>query len=235
MKIKYVTFTGADDSIQPNDLISISKDYPFVEWGILFSKNQGNRYPSEDWIYNLVCQKAHAIQKDNDLTFNLSGHLCGAYAKELLKGRLTLNDQQYPLTEAFGRFQINMGQEAIEILNKEKIIEQMNRTNAQFILQLHNGSQPVWEELNHLPNCSTLYDQSGGRGILQNSWQSPKHHLTGYAGGLGPDNLEDELFKIGNVIGDKEIWIDMESKVRTDDQFDLSKCIQCLQIVSKRM
>ena len=40
--------------------------------------------------------------------------------------------------------------------------------------------------------------------------------LGAYAGGLGPDNLEEELKRIEEVAGDRTIWIDMETKVRSD-------------------
>ena len=34
-----VTITGADDSIQPSQLLDLQKEFPFVEWGILLSRN----------------------------------------------------------------------------------------------------------------------------------------------------------------------------------------------------
>lgn len=36
--INKVTVTGADDSIDPGDLISIQQEYPFVEFAILLSR-----------------------------------------------------------------------------------------------------------------------------------------------------------------------------------------------------
>ena len=46
--------TGADDSVDPKELFRISEKYPFVEWGILFSKSATGRYryPSKEWIVN---------------------------------------------------------------------------------------------------------------------------------------------------------------------------------------
>jgi len=41
MKINKITITGADDRTKISDLVQLQKDYPFVEWGILFSKEQG--------------------------------------------------------------------------------------------------------------------------------------------------------------------------------------------------
>ena len=77
MKIYKVTMTGADDSINPNELIEISKKYPFVEWGILVSRNsQGsNRFPSLQWM-----DKLHEL---NTVNLLLSCHLCGTYIFKL--------------------------------------------------------------------------------------------------------------------------------------------------------
>ena len=52
MILDRVTITGADDSIKATDLIPLSKRFPFVEWGILLSKNnEGSfRFPTRDWI-----------------------------------------------------------------------------------------------------------------------------------------------------------------------------------------
>ena len=43
MKLTKVTLTGADDFTDPKRLIEISREYPFVEWGILFSLKHSKR------------------------------------------------------------------------------------------------------------------------------------------------------------------------------------------------
>jgi len=58
--------------------------------------------------------------------------------------------------------------------------------------------------------------------------------LCGYAGGLNPDNIEQELIKIEAVVGDAEIWIDMESGIRNKkDELDLEKCERVLAIAER--
>ena len=80
-----------------------------------------------------------------------------------------------------------------------------------------------------------LFDSSGGRGVVEKSWPKIPHHeygpiWCGYAGGLGPDNIKEELQKIEEAVGEAEIWIDMETKLRNKkDQFDLNLCEQVLQ------
>jgi hypothetical protein len=53
--IKQVTVTGVDDSIPPESLTGLYTAYPFVEFGILCSKNNTGmrRFPSQKWIEGL--------------------------------------------------------------------------------------------------------------------------------------------------------------------------------------
>ncbi len=62
----------------------------------------------------------------------------------------------------------------------------------------------------------------------------------GYAGGLGPDNLEEQLELISAAAGDCSFWVDMEGKLRTLDEtecdwFDLGKARRCLEAVKAGM
>lgn len=46
-----------------------------------------------------------------------------------------------------------------------------------------------------------------------------------YAGGIGPDNIQQELRRIRQVAQGHKVWIDMETKVRSnsDNLFDFNK------------
>lgn len=65
------------------------------------------------------------------------------------------------------------------------------------------------------------------------AWPSPFPNRTcGYAGGLGPDNLETELPRIIGAARKHPFWIDMESSLRgLDDCFDLGKAAVSVRIV----
>jgi hypothetical protein len=53
----------------------------------------------------------------------------------------------------------------------------------------------------------------------------------GYAGGLGSDDLGEQLERIGEVAGEAEFWVDMESRVRIPgDLLDLGKVVRCLEM-----
>ena len=81
------------------------------------------------------------------------------------------------------------------------------------------------------PNHAVLFDESAGRGISPDSWDAPLDgHFSGYAGGLKPDNVAQNLETIAKVAKGHVTWIDMETGVRTDDKFDLAKVRRVLEI-----
>lgn len=79
--------------------------------------------------------------------------------------------------------------------------------------------------------ASYLLDASCGAGIDTpiEIVTSPGVHI-GYAGGIGPDNVEGKLRTLLEHPTDDKFWIDMETRVRTEDWFDLDKVEQVLEI-----
>jgi phosphoribosylanthranilate isomerase len=74
-----------------------------------------------------------------------------------------------------------------------------------------------------------LFDASSGRGIAPAAWPAHPGRRVGYAGGIKPDNVLDVIRAGVGAAG--PYWIDMESGVRTDDRFDLTKCRQVCEAV----
>ncbi len=55
-----------------------------------------------------------------------------------------------------------------------------------------------------------------------------------FAGGLGPENPDEQLECLVAVTEDRTIWIDMQSKIRSEaDELDLEKVSRCLEIASR--
>lgn len=234
MFIKYVTLTGADDSIAPSDLIPLTEKYPFVEWGILFSQNKSGveRYPSLYWVDSLVDSVA-ATHK-----INLAAHLCGKWADDALKGEITfLRDDRY--RRAFQRIQLNLGKDRLKTaIGSEDLRRAKEVVKQQVMLGGNYGVVRPDPDYFIRARVSPLFDASGGRGILTLNWPKPLEYsqcklFCGYAGGLGPDNIADELKRIEEVVGDGHIWIDMESRLRTGEKFDLEKCERVLQVAQQ--
>jgi hypothetical protein len=82
-----------------------------------------------------------------------------------------------------------------------------------------------------------LFDRSHGTGVLSGTWPAPYRTIaTGYAGGLGPDNLQEQLDRINRVVPvNVPIWVDMETKLRSPDNltFDLDKCQRVVEITER--
>lgn len=227
MKLDRVTITGADDSIDPEALLPLTERYPFVEWGILFSgKNQGTyRYPSHDWLHKFSLA-ARGLP-------NLSAHLCGQWVRELvLSGRGTWWERYASLCDIFSRVQLNFhgqyhkaGQGFIGELRRLKVHD--------FIFQHDGVNDGLISTFTNNPNLRVcpLFDRSGGAGIVPKEWPKPIWAYQGYAGGLGPENIADEIRRIEDVVGDSRIWIDMETRVRSEDdtKLMLDKVERCLE------
>jgi len=225
-----VSLTGADDLINPEDLLALSLEFPFVEWAILFSpKRTGSpRYPSAEWVAKLrdLWRKSFVNNKPQ---MRLAAHFCGQIARDTLAGkdnwlqdkiefdRIQLNGYNAPADKAFIGMARLWPLEFILQVRKEDQL-QIAATDAALInVQFNTGK------------ASLLYDPSGGRGIETFKWPvNPQGVTMGYAGGIKPANVLEVLKEIGPV--DAPFWIDMESGVRTaDDKFDLAACRSILE------
>ncbi len=243
MKIKTVTITGADDNTDIRAMIELSKKFPFVEWGLLFSPNPDRkgtaRYPSIAWIKKL--QRVLNLQMAiNGEKLNFCAHFCGGYMKEFLaSGSMAsaLSDMcDINITRFFNRYQYNFNAQSIVVC--KEFWSHFGRMSSPVIIQLNKNNKEVCEtlivEVGYNKNVQFLHDASGGLGISPKEWGMPvENHFTGYAGGLTPDNLEEQLLKINEVAKDNEIWIDAETGLRTDDKLDLDKVTKFLEIAKK--
>jgi hypothetical protein len=214
-----VTITGADDSIRGSELAALSEEFPFVEWGILFSHSQQGlrRFPTLAWV------------KELPAGLRYSAHFCGKYVREtVLEGNnkwVEWLEHSFPVN--FQRIQLNFhGQFHKANSQFVPMLQYYAKTN--FILQcdgVNDGA--VRNVVGDCFNVSPLFDTSGGAGLVPPSWPvSWPGVYCGYAGGLGPDIIAIELPKIADRTQPAQpFWIDMERNVRSEDdwQFDLTK------------
>lgn len=214
MELK-ITLTGVDER---TDLDALSKILPFsnihIEFGILYTWNteKRNRYPCRSSIVRILEQ----LQGNK-----LSLHVCGRKAKEKL-----INYDLTDMTHLVQRIQVNGH---IWYDDALKICELYS--NHTIITQYNNQSIGLLEL--DAPNHALLIDSSGGRGISPEHWDRPNTiKSVGFAGGLGPDNIQDELLRIKKVaIGDW--WVDMEGKLRDEnDWFDINKVNQIISLIN---
>lgn len=253
MAIDRVTITGADDSVRPQDLIPLTREFPFVEWGILASENNTHqrmgcpRYPSPRWLADL-----QAVAETTGQLPNLALHINGRWVRKLLVGENIVPHEHF---HCFGRVQLNFHAERNNCLPRD-FAACLNAIGKTFIFQLDGAKGNAHMDAANeyaAKNCHGLFDVSGGAGILPNEWPKPiyldvdpgehgggieYHAYHGYAGGLGPENLDEQIPRILAAAAGTEhtregrIWIDMETRVRSDNDrtFDLAKVRRCLEI-----
>lgn len=255
--LKRITFTGVDDATRIQDLVNLSDYNPFVEWGVLMreagqagrrSNGEVSRFPSSATMKNLV-----RASYDSPVKIQLAAHLCDAAVLMALDARdvgglidMVIEPENIGgAHHAFARVQINTHGEPHAL--REGWFSPLMKSGKEIILQLDGVTSlcaltelrsracldSASDALVIADIFSGLHDLSHGAGVLPDAWPRPISDLkwTGYAGGLGPHNLAEQLPRIIEASGEAPTWIDMETHVRTDGRFDVSKVRECLEIV----
>lgn len=254
-QLRALGFCGADDSVHPNMLAMISHSYPFVEFGVLFrpDKEGEPRYASSAWVERLKAVAA-ASEAGTNMKMKLAAHFCESRVNQVLSG-----DDSFvaTLVGTFQRIQINatavngvdmsyLGDDKIEATLQSVASLIHKHPEIEFILQKNDETKPLWSGLLQMdsdqtgptgalpPNVSMLVDESKGTGVMSSTpWPSPPEgYMIGYAGGIGPSNIQKVLADVTEAGSGKAIWIDMESKLRSvkndKDVFDLDKCYEVI-------
>lgn len=228
--VRRVSLTGPDDATDIQSLAALSARFPTVEWAILyFPEREGiARNPSQAW-------------RQAFFTTPMSGfkavHLCGKEAfVQLLAGRLPAEVLKAD------RFQLNINArfEGFTPDEVQAVFHAAAKLPQDIILQLHSGSEAgIRLFMESVPTeaksrVHILVDGSKGRGELPDSWGRPAGlapALWGYAGGINPTNV-DSVLKSVSKLGEA-CWIDMETGVRTGNQFDVLKAEAVLQATTE--
>lgn len=231
MPLKKVTVTGADDSVRPAALLEIANRFPFVEFGILVGQDHfgSPRFPSAPWI-------AEFVEAFHGRPGQVSMHLCGEWVRDFYMGR-PLAVGQFPaaLLHAAGRVQLNTHGvlHEYELSGMMTLIGQLNQVGIEVIFQ--------YDEINVIPletaahgglKVSALVDGSHGAGILPAAWPAPEDTEgdnleipIGYAGGLTPENVADQIYLMPQDPPGAPTWVDAETHLRASEGmlFDLTK------------
>ncbi len=218
-----VTLTGPDVHTDPASLAALARRHPRVEWGVLSSAERREaRYPDDAWVARFLqaCVDAHTAI-----------HLCDAHVDAFIAGDAAIRAK----AAAFARAQLNFSQRAtakdIDALHRAigaypgRVILQHNPDNAALIDALSARGA----------DFDVLFDASGGKGVRPEAWPAPLPRLRcGYAGGLGPENVADELPRIAAASGACDYWIDMASSLReATGAFSLAACEHVLEAAAR--
>lgn len=220
-----LTITGADDSVDPTELVKLSEQYPFVEWAILFTATAmgKDRYPTLGWRNSLI-----GATMDTKTHVGLAAHICGSFVDERLRSKeyLTTEIEMFYRRVQFNRFNHeNLGQ----------VLEYSDKSSSPVILPCSTKTKPLLDLITDKSRLQVLFDNSGGRGVFINEFPDPPKdfHLCGYAGGVDENNIESVLAQLGVKFGSKPFWVDLESGARTNDKFDLAKVKRILEKANK--
>jgi len=185
----------------------------------------------------------------------LAAHFCGIRVNEILSG----NDKFLSTLPSLGFKRVQINATAVNGVDTSNLSGSVLALSAlmakypqlEFIIQKNEETKPLWKGLllseesdcgvkGYLPsNVTMLLDESKGTGILSNAWpQPPQQYDIGYAGGIGPTNIVKVLSDVIEAGNGRDIWIDMESSLRSSkdgsDIFDLNKCYECVKAVVDR-
>ena len=245
--LRTITFTGADNSIRPQDLYDVSGTEEFIEWAILLSEKKIGtpRYPDAKWQNDMY------DAYDEVTAFAI--HLCGSYTHNLIYG--TGSEWQFlpKIISIAPRIQLNFYHDGEKIINEGALLSNFQNLGfREFIFPYSiNNLSLVNKLMANGVHCSILFDGSGGRGLLPNQWPLVVEGIScGWAGGLGPNNLKEQLEVIAPQSLGNRGWVDMESSLRGTknniyygdslvtntgvpnerDIFDLNKVSTCVEI-----
>lgn len=250
-----VSITGADDAVCVEDLVAFSREFPFVEWAILhYPRKEGKpRNPTAAWRAKLA-----KARRDHGLKTAL--HLCDDDTFWMLLN--TTYQKQLPFIHndllGHDRVQVNINARGKGFTSDEVlgVYTTLACHGARLILQQHEGTATAIEKylssmsLGSLARAAfagdiaVLLDSSRGKGVTPDAWAPPlvcsgQSLHTGYAGGISPDNIESVLHATEAVVRERgtpgaRYWLDMETGVRTGNQFDLQKVQHVLSAVARR-
>lgn len=200
-----LTLTGIDAHTR---LLNLPRD---IEVGVLFSANpkERHRYPDRMQIQYIL---GYLGFNRRERGWKIALHVCGEGTRKMLLAE-TMED----VLLGVDRIQVN-GRVPVDQL--QQICKKYSKF--EIITQHFDWNLPLLDV--RARNHSILVDGSGGRGKSPDEWHRPEtDKRVGFAGGLGPDNLAEQLPLI-QAVAEGDYWIDMESKIRDDaDWFSTEK------------
>jgi len=228
MRLRTITFTGADDKVDKQQLYNISDVNHRVEWGILISSDKygSQRYPSIKWTNSFLRYKPSFVKS--------AAHLCNT---AVIKFIYDFNYREY--LSDFDRVQLNVADYNQLDLNHfmDSIGHFADTYDKDVILQYNDKSKHILNEILPCVDVDILFDSSRGKGKLNIDIPESiaKYFYTGYAGGINSYNIVD-VMNILNLMyyEDQGMWIDMETGIRTNNEFDVNKIMLVLKQLYER-
>ena len=225
MQLEYITCSGISFNNDIEDIIDLGKKYLLAEFAVQASpKSFYKGSPKYEWFNTLL-----SSCKVNNI--RIATHVNLGYCKDMCHGVVPCDLQDLWNVKrkngepAIGRVQINInGGNDISEFHADKVADIIRAyPKIKFIFQY---APEQYERIKQLDKQNVpfalLYDVSGGEGKLsRDSWRGIilPGHQTGYAGGLSPDNVVENLNYINTLLPAdySTTWIDAEGKLKSPD------------------
>ncbi|MDF1758007.1 MAG: bifunctional diaminohydroxyphosphoribosylaminopyrimidine deaminase/5-amino-6-(5-phosphoribosylamino)uracil reductase RibD [Legionellaceae bacterium] len=228
--LNVVSLVGIDTKTKIKDLLSLYETYPFLEFGVCFDEDKDAN------ISHCGYKLLNDIRESPSLPW--VAHLShGTFLK-------SLNDSAHLNAINWRRIQLNLSDRTISSqLSTNKLINNINllRRNIGFsgnvILRENYRTREIYKKADLPLSIDLLSDVSCGNGISpspKNDWPFAYYTNFGFAGGIGVDNVVDNIAKIRAKIPDLAgfNWIDMETSLRDKETgyFDLNKALEVARL-----
>lgn len=237
MNLRRVTISGADDTVDAKQVYKLATKFPFVEWGLLFSRDRmglSPRYPSLKWLAEFSEFK----------NIHRSVHLCGAWARHAINSSHPLHlmgiDGMFWLCGDVERVQLNISpylKDGLEHGGLDCWVAEARQRDLKVIIQAKNFSHPLASFVAKTTGVCTLHDASGGNG-LYGAFEAPtdQKQIVGFAGGITPENCVATADTIEAFPESCDYWLDLETGARdADDKFCLDRVEDVLNKLKTRV
>ena len=234
MFLKTIVCSGINENNDIDEAVAFLQKHKNVEYGVQCSpKKAGYHTPRFDWLKELT-----AKLNEHKMKNRIALHINEGFVVSFCDGRLS--DEVADLlneNEAIGRLQLNfkitretfasgkipdirtLGQTA-KTVSAHPIILSASQPNLPFIRKAYH----------HGLKFDLLFDDSFGEGIMPDTRKPPLFDdvFQGYAGGLSPENVAEELQKISKV-AKGAVFIDAEGKLKENGAFSFEKAEKFVQ------
>ena len=224
VKVIKASCCGANELLKANAVVGFLIRNKKIEIGVGVSREKSDiGSPRFSWLLDVFDTLNSANEKSR-----IALHVNGDWAKEIIASGCLPEAIEKLLEKASGttRLQLNaIGSgftlNDISPIALAKLISKLEETNsAKFIIPYNEASAKFVSELSTLTkHFDVLYDASFGYGKEATEFVSLfPEQLQGYAGGLGPQNIQAKLKEISKAqTQNVEIWVDAEGKLRDDN------------------
>ena len=234
MFLKTIVCSGINEKNDINDAIEFLKKHKNAEFGVQCSPKKASYHtPRFDWLKELL-YKLHEQKIENKIAL----HLNEGFVISFCDGRVPdeISDL-LNIGQSVGRMQLNfkIGREVFssgcvpDIKTLEKTIKMVEAHP--IILSASQPNLPFIHKAYHRNmKFDVLFDDSFGEGVVPDVRKPPlfEEVFQGYAGGLSPENIFEEIEKIKKV-AKGSVFIDAEGKLKKDGHFSFDRAEKFVQ------